>query len=244
MFRWFAKWKQQRHWDSYYSRDYGYADEYQQAWWRRAFLKKVVVAMALFGVFYTFHDGEHWVSQAADNGVRYILNKQIEPADIIERLNLSKYYPGNIDLSVFKNLPLHTGKSQEMLTVPVEGKLAGNFGWRSMGATKEQKYFEGIEIEALPGTGIKAAASGQVKAVTDSAQFGKTVILQHSGDMETIYGYCTDIQVKNGDAVTQGQIIAKVGKPPITADVNKVYFELRVQGQAVDPKTKLNNVGP
>jgi|GEM_PF-5029316 len=243
MFRWFSKWKQQRRWDSYYSRDYGYTDACQHQWWK-AFLTKIVVAAALFGVFYSFHGSEHWISQAADNGVRYILNKQIDPVDIIERLNLSKYYPGNIDLSVFKNLPLKSSKPSEMLIAPVEGKLVGNFGWRGTGPTKEQKYFEGIEFEAPIGNVIKAVASGQVKTVTESTQLGKTIILQHGSNMETIYGYCTDIQVKNGDAVTQGQIIAKVGKPPTTADVNKVYFELRVQGQAVDPKTKLNIVGP
>lgn len=245
MNRWFAKWKQQRRIDSYYSRDYGYADAYQQSWWRGAFLKKVVVAMALFGVFYTFHDGEHWISQAADNGVRYVLNRHMDPMELVERLNMSKYSPGNIDLSVFKSLSLKgAGKTPEVLVAPVEGKLAGNFGWRGAGATKEQKFFEGMEFEAPLGTPIKAAAVGKVKAVTDSAQFGKTIFIQHGDEMETVYGHCADVLVKPGDAITQAQIIAKVGKALDATTAPTVYFELRIRGQAVDPRTKLNIVGP
>lgn len=243
MKRWFNKWKQPRRWDSPYSRDYGYMD-HEPSRWHRAILKQIVVAMALFGVFFSFHDGEHWIARMMDNGVRYILNKHIDPAALTERIGLSKYSPGNIDLSVFKNLPvINRKKTEEVLIVPVDGKVIGNYGWRVNPNMKEQKFHEGIDWDVPIGSPVKAVANGQVKTVTDSTQFGKTIIIQHSNDMETVYGYCTDILVKSGDPVTQGQIIAKVGKTK-DADKAKLYLEVRVQGQAIDPKTKMNIVGP
>jgi hypothetical protein len=242
MKRWSGKWQQQRRWDQHY-RDFGYTDNYQQSWWQRAaILRKIVVSMALFGVFYTFHDGEHWLARMMDNGVRYILTKHVDPVELMERVGMSKY--SNIDLSVFKNLPPSVkNKPAETMIMPVEGKIVENFGWRVNANTKEQKYYEGIDWEASLGAPVKTVAAGQVKAVTDSTQYGRTIVIQHSGDMESIYGYCADILVKDGDVVTQGQIIAKVGKMTNT-DMARLHFEIRIKDQAVDPKTKLNIVGP
>lgn len=239
MKQWLNKLKQPRP----YYRDYGYMNNTPGRIWRMVF-KQTVIAMAIFGVFITFHDGEHWMARGMDNSVRYMLNQYIDPAPLLERAGLSRYSPENIDLSVFKNLPLiNKAKPGEVLIVPVEGKISSNYGWRPLPNSKEQKLFEGIEWDAAVGTPVKAAADGQVKVVADSTQFGKTIVIQHNSGLETFYGYCTDILVHNGDLVTQSQIIAKAEK---IKDTNRarVYFEVRIQGKAVDPNTKMNIVGP
>jgi hypothetical protein len=238
---WFNKWKQQRRWDTPHYRDYRYMDN-DPFRYRRSILKQIVIAMALFGIFITFHDGEHWVAGIMNNGVRYMLNQHIDPVVLIEQAGLSKYSPGNIDLSVFKNLPvINKQKPEVTLIVPIDGKIVGDYGWRTF--AKEQIFAEGIDWDAPVGTSVKAAAQGQVKSVADSTKFGKTIIIQHGNDMETFYGNCTDILVHSGDLVTQGQIIAKAGKIKDT-DRARLYIEVRVKGQAIDPKTKMNIVGP
>jgi len=241
---WFNRWKQPHRWDSPYYRDYyGYADDDPYRW-RRILLKQVVISMALFGIFITFHEGEHWTAKMLNNGVRYVLNKEIDLVYLKERTGLDKYYPGNIDLSVFKNLPvMNKQKAAAVLAVPLEGKVVGNYGWRTDTNTKEQKFVEGIDWQAPVGTPVKAAADGRVKAVADSTQYGKTIILQHGNELETVYGYCTDITVQNGDPVTQGQVIAKTGRSQ-GSDLGRLYLEVRFQGQAIDPKSKMEIVGP
>lgn len=243
MKRWFGRWKQPRRWDNTYYRDYGYMDS-EPFWGRRSLWKQTVMAMTVFGVFISFHDGEHWLAKMMDNGVRYVLNQQMDITAILERTGLAKYVPGNLDLSVYKILPV-IGKVQpkELLVVPVDGKVAGNFGWRVNASTQEQQFSEGMEWDAPAGAPVKAVANGQVKAVSDSAKFGKTIVLQHNGDMETVYGYCTDVLVQNGDPVTQGQNIAKAGKKK-DAETGHIYLEVRVHGQAIDPRTKMHIAGP
>lgn len=241
--KWFNRWKQPRRWDNTYYRDYGYMAP-EPLWGRRSLWKQTVMSVAIFGIFISFHDGDHWIAKMLDNGVRYALNQQMDTAAIIERVGLAKYLPGNTDFSLYKILPaISQGQPKELLVAPVEGKVAANYGWRVNANTQEQSFFEGIEWNAQVGAPVKAVANGQVKAVTDSAKFGKTIVLQHSGDMETIYGYCTDVLVQNGDPVTQGQNIAKAGKKK-DADAGHLYLEVRVHGQAIDPRTKMNIVGP
>lgn len=238
---WLNKWKQPRRWDTPYYRDYRYMDS-DPFRYRRSLLKQIVIALALFGVFITFHDGEHWTARIMDNGVRYMLNQHIDPAAILEQAGLAKYSPGNLDISVFKNLPVVNKQKQEVaLIVPIDGKITGNYGWRTN--TKEQKFAEGIDWDAPIGSPVKAAANGQVKSVAENTQYGKTIIIEHSSDLETIYGNCTDVSVRNGEHVTQGQIIAKAGKVK-DVDMARLYLEVRVQGQAIDPKTKMNIAGP
>lgn len=240
---WFNRWRRQpRRWDTAYYRDYGYMDKGSSGG-RRSILKQTMVAMALFGVFITFHDGEHWVARILDNGVRYMLSQNADLTALMARTGWAKYSPGNIDLSVFKNLPTINRQKSEALIVPVEGKVVGNFGWRVNPNTKEQIFAEGIDWDTPVDTPVKAVANGQVKTVTDSMKVGKTIMIQHGNDMETIYGYCADILVQNGDPVTQGQIIAKAGRVQ-DMDKARLYFEVRVQGQAIDPKTKINIAGP
>lgn len=241
--KWFSKWKQSRRWDNAYYRDYGYTD-YDPYRWHRSLLKKTAISMAIFGVFVSFHGGEYWTAKMVDKGVHYVVNTNIDLAYLMERIGLAQYSRENIDLSVFKKLPImNVNKSAPVLSAPLEGKVVGNYGWRTDTKTQEQKFHEGIDWQAPAGTPVKAAADGQVKAVSDSVTYGKTVILQHSGEVETVYGNCTDIIVKTGDPVTQGQIIAKTGK---RTDGNEgaLYMEVRQKGQAIDPKTKMNMVGP
>jgi murein DD-endopeptidase MepM/ murein hydrolase activator NlpD len=102
---------------------------------------------------------------------------------------------------------------------------------------------EGIDFEAELGANIRAAAPGKVKAVADNAQYGKTLIVEHSQDIDTVYGHMGEILVSQGDLVSQGQVVGKVGKAgPSSAPM--LYFEVREQGKAVDPMTRLKADSP
>jgi septal ring factor EnvC (AmiA/AmiB activator) len=63
--------------------------------------------------------------------------------------------------------------------------------------------------------------------------FGNLVIVDHGSQTFSLYGDLMEIQAKRGSRVERGQSIGSVGTSP--AGTSGLYFELRVDGRAVDP---------
>ena len=207
-------------------------------------LKKVVVATIVFTVVYCTHISETTVGRMVDEGIHYTLSTQTDFNYVAEQI--ISHAPSTIDLSVLKKVQTAVSRPANPLlymSKPVNGKILSPFGWGVQPVSKQEIMHEGIDIEATLGTNIRASAAGKVKSVTESAQFGKTLILEHSQDIDTLYGHLGEILVNPGDEISQGQVIGKVGK---TGMVNgpMLYFEVREQGKAVDPLTRLKGDFP
>lgn len=94
----------------------------------------------------------------------------------------------------------------------------------------------GIEIAAPEGTPARAVHAGVVAFADTFAGFGNLVILDHGLDTFSVYGNLLDIAVKKGARVDRGQTVGGVGAPSAApAGGSGLYFELRVDGQPVDP---------
>ncbi|QRN41744.1 MAG: peptidoglycan DD-metalloendopeptidase family protein [Neisseriaceae bacterium] len=99
--------------------------------------------------------------------------------------------------------------------------------------TKFSPVNKGIEITGLSGSPIVAAASGKVIYSSTLDGYGNLIIIQHNTKYLTAYGNNQSNLVKEGDTVRQGQKIATMGKTG--ASRVQLHFELRKDGQAVDP---------
>ena len=112
---------------------------------------------------------------------------------------------------------------------PVAGTVARRFG-RTASASGASN---GIEIAALEGTDARAVHDGVVAFAGTFAGFGNLVILDHGSQSFSLYGDLLDIAVKKGGRVDQGQRVGTVGAT--SSGASGLYFELRVDGQPVDP---------
>jgi len=234
--QWKNNWK--NYWDSKDHWQY-HEDEVDYGW-----LKRSVVATLLFAVIYGAHITDTFISSMVDSAVRYTLTTQTDFVYIIDKL--ASYAPKDVDMSVLKRVQSVVSKPADPLAYmnkPVNGKILAPFGWYTHPVLKQEMMHEGIDIEAPLGTSVRAAASGNVKSVADSARNGKTVIVEHGQDLETVYGHLGEILVKQGDAVSQGQVIAKSGKTGITTGP-MLYFEVREKGKAIDPMTRVRGEFP
>jgi murein hydrolase activator len=108
---------------------------------------------------------------------------------------------------------------------PVAGTVARRFG---SGAASN-----GIEIAAAEGADARAIHDGTVAFAGIFSGFGNLVILEHGSQAFSLYGDLLDIVVKKGAHIEQGQPVGTVG--PTSSGANGLYFELRVDGQPVDP---------
>lgn len=116
---------------------------------------------------------------------------------------------------------------------PVEGKIISPF---SPGGKND-----GINIKAEEGTPVKASAAGEVMySGSELKGFGNLLLIKHKDGWMTAYAHNSELLVQKGDAVKQGQTIAKAGK---TGDVKvpQVHFEIRKGKQPVDPLPKLKS---
>ena len=92
----------------------------------------------------------------------------------------------------------------------------------------------GIDIGVPTGTPIHAAAAGTVIYCGWMSGYGNLVMIDHGGDLATLYGHQSRIAVSCGESVTQGQVIGYSGCTGFCTGPH-VHFEVRVNGSPVDP---------
>lgn len=112
---------------------------------------------------------------------------------------------------------------------PAQGKVLNKFGKQG------QKVFKGIEIDLKKGSVVTAAASGKVIYSGNGIPgYGNLVIIEHSDNFFSIYGYNQKNLVKMDDFVGQGEKIALSGEPP-NGQSARLHFEIRRGKAAVNP---------
>lgn len=116
------------------------------------------------------------------------------------------------------------------LRLPVRGAVSGRFGSpRDGGGT-----WRGLFIKAAAGNDVKAIAGGRVVFADWMRGFGNLLIVDHGDSYLSIYGNNDSLLKQVGQAVKGGETIAHVGSSGGNPD-SGLYFELRHQGQPIDP---------
>lgn len=96
----------------------------------------------------------------------------------------------------------------------------------------------GVDYAAPRGTPIKAAGDGKVIFRGKKAGYGQVVILQHGGNITTLYAHMSGFAAKArvGSRVRQGQTIGYVGATGL-ATANHLHYEYRINGVHRNPRT-------
>ena len=111
---------------------------------------------------------------------------------------------------------------------PVTGPVVR--GFESDGTGKR-----GIAIGGREGQPVEAAAGGRVVYSGNGLRgYGNLVIVKHSERYLTAYGYNRELLVREGERVSAGQAIARMGLGPGRQAL--LHFELRRDGEPVDPR--------
>ena len=111
---------------------------------------------------------------------------------------------------------------------PTVGRLSSPFGPRW------GRFHYGIDIANSVGTDIKAADGGIVTRAGSAGSYGNLIIIDHQNGTSTRYAHLSRIDVKVGQAVEQGQSIAKMGNTGRSTG-SHLHFEVRVGGVAQNP---------
>ena len=151
-----------------------------------------------------------------------------------EKLTLSyvDYMKKDIDylFNTVKSIPVGT---------PLKGKINSSFGYRKDPYKSRSGFHSGLDIDANYGQHVVATADGVVTKASWHTNFGKTVIVKHKDNYETLYGHLSKLQVKEGQEVKVGDVIGKAGSTGRSTGTH-LHYEVIKDGNRVNPKNFLS----
>ncbi len=103
--------------------------------------------------------------------------------------------------------------------------VSGWFGYEPDPIGSGIRFHKAIDLAANRGTDIFAAAAGKVITAKYSSSYGNHVVILHSNGYSTLYAHASKLLVKEGDKVSQGQVIALVGTTGYSTG-NHLHFEI------------------
>jgi murein DD-endopeptidase MepM/ murein hydrolase activator NlpD len=130
-------------------------------------------------------------------------------------------------------------------TWPVKGTVLSGFSLEVLAYDStmgDWRTHSGVDIAAEMGTQVLAVTDGTVSCVGKDDLMGTTVTISHGDGLESVYSNLAGTPtVKQGDQVETGTVIGSVGDTAIAESSlpSHLYFEMRLNGQAVDPENYL-----
>jgi murein DD-endopeptidase MepM/ murein hydrolase activator NlpD len=121
-------------------------------------------------------------------------------------------------------------KGEDTFIWPLKEKVISYYG-----AKKGNIKNKGIDIRTREGAKVVASRSGRVSFCDEKVKgYGKTIIIQHGDGYSTVYAHNSQILVKLGQWVKQGEVIARAGSTGRTS-IPILHFEIRKKHQPQNP---------
>ena len=127
-----------------------------------------------------------------------------------------------------------------LLEWPVEGELRAGFGSAVHRDFGTRVPHPGWDLAAEFGADIGAVFDGRVVFADWMRGYGLTVIVDHGGGVLSVYAHASVLLVRPDETVVRGQTLGKVGDTGSLSG-SYLYFELRVDGDPVDPAAWLRH---
>jgi len=121
---------------------------------------------------------------------------------------------------------------------PVVGSVTSEYGYRTHPVYGTRKLHSGLDVSAPRGTPIAAVQGGTVLMAGVQGGYGNVVIVDHGDGVSTLYAHMSKINVSKGQQVNRGDVVGLVGATG-TATGNHLHFEVRINGEATNPRPYL-----
>jgi len=117
---------------------------------------------------------------------------------------------------------------------PVSGVLRSSFGSRTDPFSGEGAFHSGVDLSAAVGTPVHVTADGVVQSVGQNGRYGRLVVVDHGGGLQTYYAHLSNFIVVPGQEVRRNETIALSGGSGRVTGPH-LHYEVRVHGTPVNP---------
>ncbi|RXQ97676.1 M23 family metallopeptidase [Ancylomarina salipaludis] len=113
-------------------------------------------------------------------------------------------------------------------------RISAGYGWRVHPIYKTRKFHDGMDFTGKVGTPLYATGDAVVKSVGIIKGYGKTVVLDHGYGYTTLYAHLNGYNVKRGQKVRRGEVIAFLGNSGKSTGPH-LHYEVRKLGKTLNP---------
>lgn len=213
--------------------------------------------IALVGLDLKTSAGTHQISATSEDNVRTVSFEVVARTYPSQHIRLKNKKHVNPDPEQIKRYEREykeqidayasfraSGPSNIVLDRPVDGgRLSSRFGLRRFFNGEERNAHSGLDFAVPSGTPVKAPADGVVTIVADYFFNGKTVFVDHGQGLVTMYCHLSASEVKRGQTVSRGQVIARVGATG-RATGPHLHWNVSMNGNRIDPAIFINAYQP
>lgn len=149
------------------------------------------------------------------------------------------------DTAVRSILPELNFSEETVLQAPVNGQVLIDYSMDStvyFPTLNVYKYNPAVILSAAEGEQVLAAANGKVTSIGQNDETGRTVTMDLGNGYEAVYGQLQEVNVTEGAYVYEGASIGTVGTPTryYSQEGTNLYFQMKKDGQSIDPMLYLN----
>lgn len=133
----------------------------------------------------------------------------------------------------------------DTMILPVFGNISTDYSDTGLVYSKTIDSWithSGLDLKAEEGSPVRAALDGTVAELTNDAQWGLTIVLDHGDGVRTKYSNLSTLDlISLGQKIKKGDVISGVGKTALCeiAEDPHLHFELIRDKQSIDPKNYL-----
>ncbi len=162
----------------------------------------------------------------------------IDSRQVFEKIKKMDLDIKTLEISYFQ-LESYLQESKDRLArtpsiAPTIGYFSSRFGYRRDPFTKKRRLHQGVDWANKPYTPIYAPADGLVTFTDVNAGFGKFLAINHGYNIVTRYGHLEKYEVKVGQKVRRGDLIARMGNTG-RSTATHLHYEVLLREQYVNP---------
>ncbi|NCO69089.1 MAG: M23 family metallopeptidase [Acidobacteria bacterium] len=124
--------------------------------------------------------------------------------------------------------------SHTPVLAPVVGVITEGYGPRFDPISHQPAFHDGLDISAALGTEVRVPADGVVIFADRETGYGKLVKVNHGYGFTTLYAHLERFLVKEGQKVTRGQVVGRVGLTGRTTGAH-LHYEVWKDGEKQNP---------
>lgn len=137
-----------------------------------------------------------------------------------------------------ENVSIDDYKLNQKMILPLKGETTSEFGVRTHPISGDLRFHAGIDIAAEKGTNIYAAFDGEIVEANYDKWNGNYLKIKHDNDIMTVYCHCEKLNVKEGQKIRAGEVVATVGSTGSSTGPH-LHFELRINNISYNPQKAL-----